>query len=232
MTAYVVDGLTMAGGAGYQIDVSRRDSGREKLSALLNAGKRDDGNPIDDETRAYMIYAYTESGESDGHYLEELFAKTRQARTIGRALLALSLQQRKDGRAKESPTHRRRGAEDEFEAHWQTARVNDYGRDVYLDNEATALSLKALAQSAPTAACCKGCTLVGKNRNNGYYWLSTKETAFAIYGLTDYLKVSHELAPDYTFEVYLNGAQIASQHVGPGDATNAQALVITKKPVC
>src|SRR5213075_1350767 len=47
MTAYVVDGLTMASRAGYQIDSWRRDQGREKLSAMLNAGKRDDGNPID-----------------------------------------------------------------------------------------------------------------------------------------------------------------------------------------
>jgi len=231
MTAYVVDGLTMASGAGYQIDVSRRDSGREKLSALLNAGKRDDGNPIDDETRAYMIYAYTESGESDGHYIEELYAKRDKLGPYGRALLALSLQQRKDGRAKEvANTIEGAAQKDEFEAHWQTARVNDYGRDVYLDNEATALSLKALAQIRPDSDLLpKVARWLVKNRNNGYYWLSTKETAFAIYGLTDYLKVSHELSPDYTFEVYLNGAQIASQHVGASDATNAQALVITKK---
>src|SRR6266849_2375036 len=231
MTAYVVDGLTMASGAGYQIDGSRRDSGREKLSAFLAAGKRDDGNPIDDETRAYMIYAYTESGESDGHYLEELFGKRDKLGPYGRALLALSLQQRKDGRAKEvANTIEGAAQKDEFEAHWQTARVNDYGRDVYLDNEATALSLKALAQIRPDSSLLpKVARWLVKNRNNGYYWLSTKETAFAIYGLTDYLKVSHELSPDYTFEVYLNGAQVASQHVGAGDATNAQALIITKK---
>src|SRR5258708_25142981 len=101
MTAYVVDGLTMASRAGFQIDTARRDEGRQKLSALLNAGKRDDGNPIDDETRAYMIYAFTESGDSDGHYLEELYGKRGSLGPYGRALLALSLQQRKDGRAKE-----------------------------------------------------------------------------------------------------------------------------------
>jgi len=90
--------------------------------------------------------------------------------------------------------------------------------------------LKALSQIKPNSDLLpKVARWLVKNRANGYYWLSTKETAFAIYGLTDYLKVSHELTPDYTFEVYLNGAQIASQHVGAGDATNAQALVITKK---
>jgi len=38
MTAYVVDGLTLAGRAGYQIETWRRDRGREKLAAMLNAG--------------------------------------------------------------------------------------------------------------------------------------------------------------------------------------------------
>src|SRR2546425_10603098 len=231
MTAYVVDGLTMASRAGFQIDSSRRDQGREKLSSLLNAGKNDNGNPIDDETRAYMIYAFTESGDGDAHFLNELYSKRHNLGPYGRALLALALQERKDGRAQEVAKLIESSAQkDEFEAHWQTARVNDYGRDVYLDNEATALSLKALAQIRPDSSLLpKVARWLVKNRNNGYYWLSTKETAFAIYGLTDYLKVSHELSPDYTFEVYLNGVQIASQHVGGGDATNAQALVITKK---
>jgi uncharacterized protein YfaS (alpha-2-macroglobulin family) len=231
MTAYVVDGLTLAGRAGYQIDAWRRDKGREKLAAMLTAGKRDDGNPIDDETRAYMIYAYTESGESDGHYLEELYGKRGSLGPYGRALLALALQERKDGRAKEIANAIAGAAQaDEFEAHWQTARVNDYGRDVYLDAEATALSLKALSQIDPNNSLLpKAARWLVKNRRNGYYWLSTKETAFAIYGLTDYLKASKELSPDYSFEIYLNGAQIAAQKVGASDATNAQALVITKK---
>ncbi len=231
MTAYVVDGLTLATRAGYQIDTWRRDQGREKLAAMLTAGKRDDGNPIDDETRGYMIYAYTESGDSDGHYLEELYAKRGGLGPYGRALLALALQERKDGRAKEIANTIAGAAQvDEFEAHWQTARVNDYGRDIYLDAEATALSLKALSQIDPgNALLPKAARWLVKNRRNGYYWLSTKETAFAIYGLTDYLKVSHELSPDYSFEIYLNGTQVATQHVGASDATNAQALVITKK---
>src|SRR5215813_11668328 len=97
MTAYVVDGLTMASRAGFQVDSGKRDQGREKLAALLNAGKNDNGNPIDDETRAYLIYAFTESGDSDGHYLEELYGKRNNLGPYGRALLALALQERKDG---------------------------------------------------------------------------------------------------------------------------------------
>lgn len=231
MTAYVVDGLTLASRAGYQVDGWRHGQARQKLSSLLSAGKNDNGNPIDDETRAYMIYAFTESGESDGHFMEELYGKRNNLGAYGRALLALALNERKDGRAKEVAGLIEGAAQrDEFEAHWATARVNDYGRDVYLDAEATSLSLKALSQINPGGDLLpKAARWLVQNRRNGYYWLSTKETAFAIYGLTDYLKVSKELSPDYSFEVYLNGQQVASQHVGASDATNAQSLVITRK---
>src|SRR5438876_436688 len=178
-----------------------------------------------------MIYAFTESGDGDAHFLNELYSKRNNLGPYGRALLALALQEHKDGRAREVANLIQGAAQkDAFEAHWQTARVNDYGRDVYLDTEATALSLKALSQINPGSGLLpKVARWLVKNRSNGYYWLSTKETAFAIYGLTDYLKVSHELSPDYSFEVYLNGEKVAGQHVGPSDASNAQSVVITKK---
>ncbi|MFN2578301.1 MAG: alpha-2-macroglobulin [Pyrinomonadaceae bacterium] len=231
MTAYVVDGLTMASRAGFQIEAWRRDQGREKLSSLLNAGKNDNGNPIDDETRAYMIYAFSESGDGDSHFLEDLYSRRNNLGPYGRALLALALHERKDGRAREVAGLIEGAAQkDEFEAHWQTARVNDYGRDVYLDVEATALSLKALAQiSSGSDLLPKVARWLVKNRRNGYYWLSTKETAFAIYGLTDYLKVSRELSPDYSFEVYVNGQKVAGQHIGATEATNAQTVSINRK---
>jgi alpha-2-macroglobulin len=231
MTAYVVDGLTMASRAGYAVDGWRHTQGREKLSSLLSAGKNDNGNPIDDETRAYMIYAFTESGDGDAHFIDELYSKRNNLGPYGRALLALALQERKDGRAQEVAKLIEGSAQqNEFEAHWQTARVNDYGRDVYLDAEATALSLKALSQINPGSYLLpRAARWLVKNRQNGYYWLSTKETAFAIYGLTDYLKVSEELSPDYTFEVYLNGVKVAEQHVGASDATNAPAVTVWKK---
>lgn len=231
MTAYVVDGLTMATRAGYPVDSWRHGQGREKLSSLLNAGKNDNGNPIDDETRSYMIYAFIESGEGDVHFLDELYGKRNNLGPYGRALLALALQERKDGRAPEVANMIEGAAQqDEFEAHWQTARVNDYGRDVYLDAEATSLSLKALARINPGSSLLpKAARWLVKNRRNGYYWLSTRETAFAIYGLTDYLKVSKELSPDYTFEVYLNGVKVAGQRVGAGDAINAQTVTVWKK---
>jgi len=228
MTAYVVDGLMLASHAGFQVEQWRLDRGRDKLAAMLDANKRDDNNPLDSETRAYMIYALVEGGSTDAHYLEQLYANHQKLQPYGRALLALAFKQRGDDRAREIASEIEGSAHaNEYEVSWQTNRVNDYGQPVVLDVETTALSLKALAQISPRSPLLpRAARWLVDHRRNGYYWLSTKETAFALLGLNDYLKVSQELSPDYTFEIYLNGEQVLSQKV---TSAGVQTFMVTKK---
>jgi hypothetical protein len=47
-------------------------------------------------------------------------------------------------------------------------------------------------------------------RDNGYFWNSTKNTAFAIFGLIEYVKVSRVLSPSYDLEVYVNGETVVT----------------------
>jgi alpha-2-macroglobulin len=231
MTAYVVDGLALANRAGFQTEEWRLERGREKLAALLEQNKSDDGNPIDAETRAFMIYALIESGNADSRYLEELYGQHTRLQPYGRALLALSLKQRGDNRMSDIAAEIEASANvNDFEAHWQTNRLNNYGHGVPLDIEATALSLKALAQISPRSSVLpKAARWLVKNRHNGYYWISTKETAFAVFGLTDYLKVSNELSPDFDLSVYVNGEEVLAKHVTSVDVEDAQSFTITRK---
>src|SRR5262249_18341623 len=68
------------------------------------------------------------------------------------------------------------------------------------------------------------------NRRFGYYWDSTKQTAFAIFGLIDYMKVTKELSADYDVEVYLNGQQIGqTKHMTSADAAGGNGIVIERK---
>jgi hypothetical protein len=93
------------------------------------------------------------------------------------------------------------------------------------DTEATALSLKALARIKPDSPLLpRVARWLVSNRRNSYYWDSTKDTAFAIFGLIDYLKVSHELSPDYDVEVYLNGENVLTQHVSSAAASQTFSL--------
>jgi uncharacterized protein YfaS (alpha-2-macroglobulin family) len=231
MTAYVVDGLTMASRAGYQTDDARVQLGRGKLSGLLDAGKNDDGQEIGIETRAYMVYALNASGGVNPRYIEDLFTNRGRLQPYARALLALTLKQRGDGRASGVASEiERSAAGNEFDAHWQSRRkTGSYEEDNSI--EATALSIKALAQIAPASGVLPKAvrwTVASRPRGRGY-WVSTRQTAFVIFGLTDYLKVSNELSPDYALEVYINNEQVLTQQVTGADAAGAKSFVVTRR---
>jgi len=230
MTAYVVSGLTLAKQNGYEPDDNRIASGREKLKQMLDAGTTDSGTQIDLETRAFMVYALEESGGSDGHYVEKIVNERGNLQPYGRALLALTLKQRKDDkRARDVAAEiERTVSADDFSAYWPSNRKAMLDFAETNDTEATALSLKALARIKPDSPVLpKVARWLVSNRRSGYYWDSTKDTAFAILGLIDYLKVSRELSPDYDVEVYLNGENVLTQHVSAAAAS--QTFSINRK---
>jgi uncharacterized protein YfaS (alpha-2-macroglobulin family) len=232
MTAYVVDGLMMARRAGFEIADYRIKNGRGKIKQMLDAGKLEDGKTIDPESRAYLVYAYYASGDADARYINDLFAKRGELQPYGKALLALSLKLRGDqNRAAQIAGDLERSASATiFDAHWESMRrpMLDFTEEA--DLEATALAIKALAQIHPQSELLPKAArwLVG-NRRNGYYWDSTKHTAFAIYGLTDYVKVSNELSADYTIEVYLNDEQVLAKRVTAAEAAGGQTFVYERK---
>jgi uncharacterized protein YfaS (alpha-2-macroglobulin family) len=47
----------------------------------------------------------------------------------------------------------------------------------------------------------------------GASWKNTRDTAIAILGLADYLKATHELSPDYKYQVLVNGKVVREGHV-------------------
>jgi uncharacterized protein YfaS (alpha-2-macroglobulin family) len=227
MTAYVVSGLTLAKQNGYPADEGRIASGREKLKQMLDSGTTEAGTQIDLETRAFMVYALEESGGADGRYLEKIVSERGNLQPYGRALLALTLKQRKDDkRARDVAAEIERTATaDDFSAHWESHRKAMLDFAESNDTEATALSLKALARIKPDSPLLpRVARWLVSNRRNSYYWDSTKDTAFAIFGLIDYLKVSHELSPDYDVEVYLNGENVLTQHVSSAAASQTFSL--------
>ncbi|MDQ1592067.1 MAG: alpha-2-macroglobulin [Pyrinomonadaceae bacterium] len=232
MTAYVVDGLTMASRAGYQTDDARVQKGRGKLSGLLDAAKNDDGKEIGMETRAYIAYALNASGGVNPRHVEDLYNNRGRLQPYGRALLALTLKQRGDGRARSLAAEIERSArQSDFDAHWesQSEKHENYVEENSV--EATALSIKALAQIAPESGVLPKAVrwTVASRRRGDRYWISTRQTAFVIFGLTDYLKVSNELSPDYALEVYVNNEQVLTQQVTGAEAAKAQSFVVTRK---
>jgi hypothetical protein len=219
MTAYVVDGLVQAERAGYEIDAARLEQGRAALRKMLaeNADGRGEAPTLGD--RAYMAYALAESGDAEMRHLDALFAGRGKLGAYGRALLALGLKERGDRRA-EAVAGEIEGA------------AKGGGADAHWDNstEATALSVKALARILPQSEVLPRAArwLVG-HRRFGHYWLSTRETAFAVFGLIDYVKVSKELDPDYALEVYVGGQQVLQRQVTGSDPASMQPFTLQRR---
>ncbi len=225
MTAYVIDGLTLAKQAGFTIDDERIARGREKLQSMLDSGTIKEA-----DTRALMVYALAESGGIGSGHLEKLYAERRNLQPYGRALLALALAiQKMDERAAEVATEIERSVTREGQfAYWKSTRTPMLDFTVENSTEGTALSLKALARIKPQSDLLPlASSWLVSERRNGYYWSSTKDTAFAIFGLIDYLKVSRELTPAYDLEVYVNGETVVAEHVT--EATGAQSFVVSRK---
>ncbi len=232
MTAYVVDGLSQAKRAGYEIDETKLERARGKVKELIDTGKTEKGDAFDAESRAYLIYAFAESGGSADRYLDNLFNTRAQLQPYGRALLALALKDRNDAKrsAQVAAEIESSASANERDAHWASKRKAMHDIEESDDVEATALSVKALARISPQSEVLpKAARWLVASRKFGYYWRSTKETAFAIYGLTDYLKVSKELEPNYNVEVYLNGEQVLAHQMTASDATSAQTFVVARK---
>jgi uncharacterized protein YfaS (alpha-2-macroglobulin family) len=219
MTAYVVDGLVQARRANYEVDDERMENARKALRRMLDEEFDYAAGGWRVNERAYMAYSLASSGDGEMRYLNDLHSNRSKLAAYGRALLALGLKERGDERrAKEVAAEVERSAKGGgAEAFWD-------------DTESTALSVKALAQLLPQSETLpRGARWLVSHRRFGYYWLSTRETAFAVYALIDYLKVSKELDADYSLEVYVNGQQVLQKQMTAADASSSQVFTLARK---
>jgi uncharacterized protein YfaS (alpha-2-macroglobulin family) len=228
MTAYVVDGLTLAKNAGYEVEDDRIARGRDKLEAMLHTGTDEAGKQLTAETRAFMVYALAETGGANSAHLDKLYGERSSLQPYGRALLALALSLQKDKRAWEIANDIERSVRtDNRTAYWHSQREERLDFMDQDQTEGTAMSLKALARLKPDSRLLPlAARWLVSDRTNSYYWNSTKDTAFAIYGLIDYVKASRELTPDYDLEVYVNGENVVTERIT--DASAAKTVVINR----
>jgi hypothetical protein len=224
MTAYVVAGLAQAKDAGYRIDERRFERGRESLQQQIAQNPR---ALVD--IRAYLVYALSLSGDFGQNLVEELHQQRDKLSPHGQALLALVLARKHDPRAQEFVKTLEQSAQTQGPYAWWKSERQEM-LDFSSDNsfETTAYCVKALAQLDPKSELLpKAARWLIDRRSGGYYWDSTEQTATAIYGLIDYLRVSGELKPNYTLTVFVNGKKAAERQMTEKDVANPQLWMVT-----
>jgi len=224
MSAYVVAGLAQSKQAGYPVDERRLKRGREALLTQIKENRRALA-----DIRVYMVYALALSGDVDPALVEDLYSSREKLSTHGQALMALLLLERKDARAQEFAKRLEGGAQSKGPYVWwksEREAMLDFSSDNSL--ETTAYALKALANLDPASDLLpRAARWLIEHRSDGYYWDSTEQTATAIYGLLDYLRISGELKPNYTLAVYLNGQKLAERAVTEKDVASPVPLTLT-----
>ncbi len=221
MTAYVAGGLQQAIAAGYLVEEDHRNRAGDALASLFDAPGR-----MAPDTRAYALYSLAQLGKASKPRLERVWNERGKLTSFGWALLGLAYLQVRDGRSADVAGELARQAKQrDGETWWESNR--DAMLDFETDNslEATALALKFLARAEPGSALIDGAAQwLVNHRDQGYYWSSTKRTAFVVFGLTDVLKRSGELKPDYRVRVLINGKETLNRKFDAGDALKPEAV--------
>lgn len=107
------------------------------------------------------------------------------------------------------------------EASWTA--TYDYFMEFEINDaaETTAYVVRLLSLAKPESALLpKAAFWLVDHRNGGYFWDSTKQTAMVIFGLTEYMKASHELDANFRAEVYVNGKRVMTKQFTSDDAMN------------
>jgi alpha-2-macroglobulin len=216
MTAYVASGFGQAQAAGYRINPEVLANAEKYLLTQL------DGSPnMEPNLQAYVVYALALNHASTPELTQGAWLKRDDMDTQGLAMLGLALQiSGDDARAKEiADAVAKKVTESELEAYWPASYDHFMGFEFNDSAETTAYAVQLLSRTQPSNPLLpKAAFWLVNHRDGGYFWVSTKETAMVIFGLTDYVRASHELDADFTAEVDVNGKNVLAHQFTSGDS--------------
>ncbi|HKV24646.1 MAG TPA: alpha-2-macroglobulin family protein [Candidatus Acidoferrum sp.] len=218
MTAYVVSGFGQAREAGYDPGGDLLPRG---LAYLHTALSRHPDMRYD--LRAYVVYALALNHSAKPQEVSDAWDVRGHMNTQGLAMLGLTLLSTGDqAKAQEiASTVESQASVTSLEASWPSNY--DYMMEFEIDDaaETTAYAVRLLSLIKPDSPLLpKAALWLVNHREDGFFWYSTKQTAMVIFGLTEYVKSSHELEANFHAEVFVNGKQVLAKQFTQSDAWN------------
>jgi uncharacterized protein YfaS (alpha-2-macroglobulin family) len=225
MTAYVMFGLDLAKRNGIEVNDRIRDNGMNALKEIAKSADLKADNAM------FVAYVLAQSGaRNEASEVLRRFSKDTgklQRRSQGYRILALL--------ATESSENRelaRAGMESLWSVveeagglyHWSEQRKERY-YGVPEDVESTAVILKAALALDAQEGRLSGVVRWLLVKRQGGHWVSTRDTAWILFALTDYLKSTGELKPDYHLAVLLNGKELRSETIQAADALREEEVI-------
>jgi alpha-2-macroglobulin len=222
MTAYVVSGLGEAAQSYPLRSQQVLDHGRDYLQTQLAQHPR-----MIPDLRAYVVYALSESGNDDLlAQLNTLWSRRNDLSSEGLALTGLAMLHSNDTRIADLAKLLESKAKQQGDlASWPSTYSPVLDLEYDDSAQSTAFAMRFLSHAdAQSPLLPKAAEWLMLNRDNGYWWDSTEQTAMVIFGLTDYLANSQELNADFDADVRVNGTILGHRHFTPADALAGTTL--------
>ena len=220
LTSYVLLGLSHARENGYAVPQWRRDQAAQWLGEQLRRRE------VDADAHAYALLALAMDRKPGEDVLAAAWGRRRELSGFGWAALGLALQKAGDARRREAAAALALMAQEEGEGlYWPSRRDPMLGREAEHTFEATAMAVRFLAAESPESPQVeRAVRWLLAHRDRGYYWGSTKRTAFVVYGLTPLLERSGQLKPDFTARVLADGREVLRRRFSAEDALAAKPV--------
>ena len=211
MTAYVIYGMSLAREAGYTINENVYNNGLNNLKNQIINAKPD----IDETTLSYMLFSFSTSMKNKSYDKDNYFEiinilLRKDLKSYPLSLLAITLNNMKENqKAKDVIARLKKQVNEEksfafwggeeWHYRWQNDNV-----------QGTAFAVKAILNVEGNSDLIAKAVRWLMMKKQGYSWKSTQETSVVLFALTDYLKITKELDPDYSVKVFLNDNEIFS----------------------
>ena len=218
LSAYVIFALLKARQADFPVKPEVISNGESYLLSQVKETRQFESYRQANQ-QAFLLYVLAEDGQAPTESLDALYKDREKLSHYGRAFLALSLalQDQADGRVDTLLSDINNAAVlSATGAHWEEENYDWWAMNT--DTRSTAVILDALARLSPPSSPPMGGKEGGALIPNVVRWLmvarrdgiweTTYETAWALIGLTDWMRVTGELQADYAYTALLNDGEI------------------------
>jgi len=219
-TAYVVYGLTQVERAGHEVNTEVLRRGVRFLQHSLLETR-------DLDLKAHISYVLAEYGEGDLSLARALSERRRGMDLYAQAYLALALGTLGDSQGAKVIV------DDLVTEVVETAHTAHWGEGTHdlavmsSDGRTTALILRAMLAVDPDHPLIPKTVQWFMWTRSGGYWRTTQETAAVIMALTEYLAAKGVPESHFTYQVFLNGQQVAEAVVTPDNVTEHREIKYT-----
>ncbi|NDJ75176.1 MAG: SH3 domain-containing protein, partial [Chloroflexi bacterium] len=228
VTAYAIIGLVEAENAGYSVDQGVKERAIGFVSdSLITIRAQDQTWRIN--RQSFLLYALAGAGEPNVAATVRLFDEREMMSLYAKAYLALTFHMidPNDPRAMELINDLNNSIiVSATGAHWEEEYQDWWNWNT--DTRTTALALMAMIEIDPDNQLIPNVIRWLMVARQGDYWETTQETAWAVMALTEWMVVTGELYPDYSFNVSLNGERqdLDDNTANPDNVQETEVLVI------